>query len=584
MMWSNYRRKTGVSVPSPFDGDKSVPWFYDKIATQAEHWANWAKTDILFPSSHKTNAGPYPGADGYGVWDDYDIGSKNTPQFGGIPTRFGYADQLRRAVAIVHANGMNALTDYVMHQRMGGKNGVYRYSAAGGPQAGRFPKDPPCFRGDPPRVPEDPVPAPSDDFSFGDELCPINAQPKNYVRDGLIAGADWLFRTCGFDGARIDDTKGLAVEFVKDFLASPSMRGKWLFGEFASGGTWSWSGGEGLENWLQSINHGMSATDFDFHYNMVMPMCNNGGAFFMGNLAHRGLIAVDPMHAVPFVESMDSDVNGFATVIFNKVQGYALLLTGEGLPQIYYRDWASEPDCYGLHERIDNLCWIAHHFSNGGTIPRVTHDPHVYVFERTGNPGLLVTLNNDVFDSGWKTTTAQTSFGPNVHLKDYTGGNTQDCWTNQFGVVTTGVPPAANGLGYGCWAPVGYDGKPIKKGEPRYTTQEFFGADDLDIPALTSEPLTVGRVWCDADKPVSIRMLNVNGQAADFRVYMQILGPDGHMLVQGHSDHVYGDTAARGWHTLVASGSGFGITERTPFILSATYMATQDLHESEFGL
>jgi hypothetical protein len=584
MMWANYRQAPNVSVPSPFDGDKSIPWFYDQIAALAQHWAAWGITDVLFPPSLKTNAGPYPGADGYGVFDDYDIGSKDTAQFGGIPTRFGYADQLRRAAAIVHANGMNVLADHVMHQRMGGHNGVYRYSASGGPTAGRFPKDPPCFRGAPPRVPEDPVPAPQDDFSFGDELCPINAQPPDYVATGLIEAADWLFRTVHFDGARIDDTKGLAVDFVKRFVRSPGMAGKWFFGEFASGGTWSWFGGEGLENWLQSIDRLMSAADFDFHYNMVMPMCNNGGAFFMGNLAGRGLIAVDPMHAVPFVESLDSDTNGFATVVFNKIQGYALLLSGEGLPQIYYRDWSSQPNCYGLHERINNLCWIAHHFSGGGTIPRLRSDPHVYVFERTGHPGLLVTLNNDVFNPGWKTATVQTAFGPNLRLHDYTGNNEQDCWTNAWGQVTTGVPPAANGLGYGCWAPAGYQGSPVIKAQARYTTQAFFGADDLDIAPLTAQPMRVGRVWCEAHTPISVRMLDAAGEPATFGVQMQILGPDASQLLHGHANRVYGDTVARGWHIIIAAGTGFGAGQRTPFICSVTYMAPVELHPSEFGI
>jgi hypothetical protein len=591
MMWANYRRAYNISVPCPSDG-RDDPWWYDVIAANANGWANWAKTDVLFPQPLKTNAGSFPGADGYGVYDDYDIGSKPTTQFGayggGVPTRFGYADQLRRAAAICHANGLNVLCDHVMHQRMGGSNGTYMYGASGGRNLGRFPKQPPCFRGNPPRVPEDPVPSPKDDFAFGDQLCPINGKPQGYVANGLIDAGDWLWRTVGYDGARLDDMKGMNAGFVKRFVTSKAMKGKWFFGEFASGGTYSWTGfggGIGVWNWIHEYVDGLcSATDFDFHYNMVMPMCNGGGSFFMGNLARRGLIYADPMHASPFVESMDSDTNGFATVVFNKILGYALMLMGEGLPQIYYRDWASQPACYGLHRDIDNLCWIAHHFGNGSTIPRLTHDPHIYVFERSAPPGLLVALNNDVWNPDWHTVNVQTNFGPHRQLHDYTGHNQQSCWTDGNGRVTFGVPPANNGQGYGCWAPAGFQGHQVKRGEARFATQEFFGADDLDIGVLTSAQTKVGRIWCEADKPVSILMKNVNGQDPDFKVWMQIFGPDGSQLVQGHANHVYGDTKERGWHTIIATGQSFQTNQRTPYIVEATYMAPTTLQPAEYGI
>ena len=170
---------------------RTVPWWYDRISEMARDWASHGVTDVLFPNPLKTNAGAFKGADGYGPYDDYDVGSKVTSQFGGQPTRLGPAEQLRRAIAICRANGLDVFIDHVMHQRMGGHNGVYRYSSATGKDNGRFPKDPPCFRGNPPRVPQDPVPDVPDDFAFGDELCPINAIPHDYVAQGLIAAGDW---------------------------------------------------------------------------------------------------------------------------------------------------------------------------------------------------------------------------------------------------------------------------------------------------------------------------------------------------------------------------------------------------------
>jgi hypothetical protein len=84
-----------------------------------------------------------------------------------------------------------------------------------------------------PNVPRDPIAGPAaDDFSFGDELAPVNAAPKDYVMDGLIDAGDWLTRTLDAQGYRIDDTTGLAVAFVRKFLNSKSMQGKFAVGEY----------------------------------------------------------------------------------------------------------------------------------------------------------------------------------------------------------------------------------------------------------------------------------------------------------------------------------------------------------------
>ncbi len=568
MMWLNYRRAPNVSVPSPFDGDASIPSWYDKTASMAHGLAAIGITDVLFPQPCKTNAGQFKGADGYGKWDDYDMGSKNTAQFGGTPTRFGSAEKLRRAIAICRANGLDVHIDHVMHQLNGGRGGVYRYLGADGKTLnGRFPKDPPCFRGAPPRVPEDPVPAPRDDFAFGDELCPVNAQPKGYVWNGLLAASDWLFRTLGIQGARLDDMKGMAVEFMKAFANHGAMKGKFLFGEFASGNR------NDTEWWVNQVGGTMSAFDFDFHYNMVQPMCNGAGSgtFNMGSLAGRGMIGIDPMHAVPFVESMDSDTNGFATIVDNKELGYALLLTSEGLPVIYVRDFLAEPDCYGLHVPIANLSWIHQNLANGSTVARYG-DAKVFVFERIGAPGLVVGLNNDVWNPAWHTVTVQTSFGPNVQLHDYTGHNGQDAWTDGNGRVTFGIPPGANGRGYGCWSRIGLS-QPIQR--PTYSCEQiFFGAADLDIPPISAAPTGVGRIWCAKGTAIVTRLIvHTRGVKAT----LTIMGPD-HIPLPFPSHTV----KVTGWHTIAIEGiMPTGIVS-SDFELTVQYTAPHTLTSKEF--
>lgn len=586
MIWANYRRGPSVAVPAPFDDNSSPYWWYDRIASWANGWAVNGGTDVLFPNPVKGQSGAYRTGDGYNPFDDYDIGSKD--QLGRKPTRFGDVDQLRRAVAICRANGIAVHIDHVMHQRMGGKAGVYRYIGSDGKTLnGRFPKDPGCFSPSgpndkiPPYVPVDPVPDQPDNFPFGNPLAPVNSVPAGYVWSGLIEAGDWLFRTLGVQGARLDDMKGTNVGFIKAFMTSSAMKGKFFFGEYASGNR------DDTDWWVSQVDGLASTIDFDWHYNAAEPMCNNAGAgtFYMGRLKGRGMIATNPMRAIPFVESMDSDTDGFATIVDNKILAYALLLGGEGLPMIYIRDYLQEPDCYGLKPEIDNLMWCHQNLAHGDTVAR-HGDDKVFVFERTGDPGLIVTLNNDVWNPAWHTVTVQTNFGPNMQLNDYSGRNSQNEWTDKNGVVTLGIPPGPNGTGYGFWSKAGL-GKPNEV-KSFSCTQEFFGAADLDIPPATNGTVLVGRVWAAAgtDMHVSLTADRTNW-TPDSTIVFQVLGLDqapvigGTMGLSSKGADVTNKTVATGWHTIwllcaVMPDGG------SPYSVKITYTAPKHLATEDF--
>jgi alpha-amylase len=161
----------GYSFPAPVDGNRRVPWWWDHLASQAAAFRAAGFTAILLPPVLKTQSGASPGADGYSVFDDYDLGNKN--QFFTKPTRFGTRERLQRCTAIMRANRLDIYLDIVMHQWDGGNDFTYSYPGAnshGGP--GRLPKHKTCFV---PDVPRDPIAGPvSEDFAFGDELAPIN--------------------------------------------------------------------------------------------------------------------------------------------------------------------------------------------------------------------------------------------------------------------------------------------------------------------------------------------------------------------------------------------------------------------------
>jgi len=544
-----------VSVPAPSDGNDD-PWWYDRIAHQAHALAASGFTHLQLPPVHSTIGKDSPTSDGYGVYWEYDLGSDNRP------TRFGTAERLQRMCAIAKANGLSLLADWVPHQRYGGRGGFYDYKSSSG-APGRFPKTPSCFLrtgGNPGGVPRDPIAGPvADDFAFGDELCPINALPKGYVLNGLIDAGDWLYRRLNLDGCRNDDTKGQAFEAVMKWANAKAMKGKTVIGEYAEGdrNTLRW--------WVEQTGLRCSTYDFEVKYR-ARDMCNNGSRWNMQQLTRAGLASFGwpySMNAVTFIENADSDTNGFGSVVFNKLLGYAWILTSEGWPSIYYRDYATDKYCYGLKPHIDNLIWIHEHLANGPTVWRHAEYQFV-VYERPGEPGLLVGLNNDVW-GGWKNCWVPTSFPPGTRLHDYTG-HSDDVTVGPTGWVQIWIPPNNNGKGYVCLSKAGYS-KPneVKKWA---TTQVFEGADDLDIaPAMPGRTLPVQRIWCA--KESQVRMERKAGlDTLQFMLVDQggaTIGNDGADWLRTHDE---------GWYTILVTNNGMNAA---PFQIAVTYTAPQEM-------
>ncbi len=574
LLQAAYRQSVGVSVPSPADGDPAIPWWWDRLARQARALRLSGFSAVLLPPVLKTSAGASPGADGYGTFDDYDLGTKN--QFFSAPTRFGSREALQRCVAVMRANALDVYLDVVLHQRDGGINGVYEYLGADGvTHDGRFPKNPGCFVGDPSQgfVHRDPLPGPvEDDFAFGDELAPVNAVPKDYVRNGLIDAGDWLTRSLGTQGYRVDDVKGLAVSFVHDWLTNKAMSGKFAAGEYYDGNPsalnwWVWeSGMEGR----------CAAFDFALHF-VLRSMCNGSSSWDMSQLDHAGLAGVSPTQAVTFVDNPDTDTDPSTSVIFNKMLAYAYILTSEGYPCVYYRDYSTDPGCYGLKPLIDNLIWIHENLAFGTTIQR-WKDYQCFVFERQGYPNLLVGMNNDRFN-GWRTVTVQTNFGPYVQLHDYTG-RAGDVWTDWSGAVTIGIPPNDNGRGYICYSRNGY-GQAFSSYSVE-TTQTFEGAADLDIDVVVNGADQVaGRVWCAAGRVVTAALSDV-GPAGGGSITLQLVDGDGEVIGMGTHDVGQSSKTVRatpsrsGWIAARLRGNGL-VAAGASFRLTVTYVATPEI-------
>jgi alpha-amylase len=478
-----------AGVPSPLDGDAAIPFWWDHLAAQAHALAQSGFTAIWLPPPLKGASGSF--SSGYDLFDDYDLGSKN--QKGTIPTRYGTREQLQRCAAMMRANGIDVYVDLVENQRDGDDGQFnFRYvDAFGAPGGGRFAKGPGDFH---PHVPQDPGVF-SDQFQFGRDLAPINGQPHDHCSNGLMDAADWLSRALDLQGYRLDNAKGVSTLFVQRLLGHGAMARNFALAEFADGNL------QLIENWANAVQHRSAALDFPLHF-VLKNMCNNPDSFDMSSLDHAGLAGVDPQGAVTFVENHDTDRGGVGgPIVRNKLLAYAYILTSEGYPCVFYRDYSMDPQCFGLKDPIDRLMHIHENLAQGPTQQR-WKDGGVFAFERMGGGHLLVGLNKDA--SASRTITVQTGFPPHTRLQDFAGhgGEVSTQGTSQ---VTMVIPKNENGQGYVCYGPPAQM-KPSSR-TSRATTQQYEGAQDLDIkPAVENERVLVCRVFAAANTRLQARL------------------------------------------------------------------------------
>ena len=575
--WGRFVNAAGdkITVPAPTT-DLGKPWLWDFLTSQAHALRQVGFTAIQLPPCGKAQGGAYEGCDGYGLFDPRDIGSK--PQQGGVPTRYGTADSLRRLVAVANANGLDVYLDLVLHQRIGANAGAgsYRYLGADGVGLhGRGALDPGCFRQVPPaNRPQDAVPNTFYDFSFGDELVYQNCDPPRRTIDDALDYGDWVFRTTGAAGARFDDAKGVWAPFAREFMTSRAMAGKFFYAEY-------FAGSDEINGWTNAapMNGRSLAEDFPLHFSL-QNACN---AYDARILEGAGYAARRPDQAITFVDNPDTDTSPGQQVASNKLLAYAFLLSIEGYPFVFGKDYFGPdvwPGAYGLKPWIDNLVWIHEHLAGGPTTTRYVDDK-VIVLERLGKPGLLTCLNFDTWNS--RTLRTATAFGAGVRLHDYSGHH-HDVWTDGEGSATFTIPSNVDsgGRSYLCFGRAGLDNANVVT--RRTTTQTFFGADDLDLPAVRNGSLPAGRVFCNGGTSLSVSIAVVEtGWTASSLLTIEIVKQDGATLAWhthkiGSSAHLRETIPVSGWYRIVLKGANLPSTG-SAFQIDVTYTASQQVED-----
>jgi alpha-amylase len=526
--WGRFFDRQGnrVTVPAP-STQPGAPWLLDFLARHALPLRRAGFTAIQLPPTSKAEGGAGAGCDGYGLYDPRDLGSKN--QQGSLPTRYGTKESLTRFVAVAHACGIDVYLDLVMHQRMGenGGPGVFRYLGAdgrtlngrGGPTTSTW------FRGVPPdNLPDDDVPNPFYDFAFGRELSYQHCLPHRVTIADALDFGEWVFRTTGADGARFDDVKGTWAPFVREFMTHGTMASKFFYSEYFDGDPGA------LDWWATSAPMGGRSlvTDFALHW-ALQSACDGGNARI---LEGAGFTARRPDLACTFVDNPDTDTSPGEQVISNKLLAYAFIMTIEGYPFVYGKDYFPSsvwPGSYGLYSWINNLIWIHEHLANGGTETRYLDDKAI-VLNRTGWPGLLTGINFDTWSP--RTVSVQTAFGPNVQLHDYTG-HQPDIWTDGSGVARLTIPSNAYGRGqsYVCFSRAGQNA--ANAVHRRATTQVIFGAADLDVPPAVNDAKEVGRIWAERATPIRFTVRpDRDGWSAESSLQLTVTDANGHTVIE----------------------------------------------------
>ncbi|MCR9249664.1 MAG: alpha-amylase [bacterium] len=390
--------------------------WWNTVKNKVDDWGNAGISSIWLPPSSKAQNGPF--SMGYDPSDYFDFGDFN--QNGSLETRFGSRAELESLITTAHNNGVEVYADIVVNHNSGGQLEANQYTGTdtwtdfSAIASGKFTRSQHDFH-------------PSwasqyDEGIFGG--FPDLDHDVPYVQDWLWKRNDGVGKyyknTMGYDGWRFDYVKGFGGWVVREWVDN--------VGGFAVGENWDGNANT-LQNWVNSTGRRASAFDFAAYYKMDAAFDGNNLSELYGDMLWKR----DPMKAVTFVANHDTDV------IWNKMLAYAYILTHEGYPTIFYRDYEEWLD----KDKLNNLIWIHNNKATGNT-SILYADNDEYVARRNGNPGLIVYLNNS---NNWLERWVPTNWYGQT-IKDFTGHSGWEPVTQGGGWVKIQCPPKS----YSVWS------------------------------------------------------------------------------------------------------------------------------------
>ncbi|TRX59624.1 alpha-amylase [Fulvivirga sp. M361] len=390
--------------------------WYNTVTSKLAAWDAAGFSAIWLPPVSKAQNGPF--SMGYDPFDYWDFGDYN--QQGSTETRFGSKTELQSLISTAHGFNIDVYADVVINHNSGGDLEWNPYAGANtytdyNPASGKFFRSYGDFHPNNIRN--------SDEGIFGG--FPDVSHSVPYVQDWLWKRSDSMGKyyknTMGFDGWRFDYVKGFGGWVVRDWVNEV---GGFSVGEY-------WDGNAGLlQNWVNSTDRKSSAFDFAAYYKMDEAFDGNN----LNKLNDDMLWKRDPAKAVTFVANHDTDI------IWDKMHAYAYIMTHEGYPTVFYRDYEEWLD----KAKLDNLIWIHRNKAVGNTSILYT-DNDEYIARRNGSPGLVVYLNDS---NGWVERWIPTNWS-NTVIKDFTGNSNWEPATQGDTWVKIQCPPNS----YSIWSP-----------------------------------------------------------------------------------------------------------------------------------
>jgi len=405
-------------------------------------------TSLWLPPVHK--AANIGGASmGYDPYDYYDLGEFD--QKGSVKTWFGSRKELSDLIESAHGHGMSVLADMVINHNSGADgeeinpiSNLPRWTRFQ-PKSGKFARDWECFH---------PCPYETwDDGTFGD--MPDLSHRNPYVFGEILKLTRWLVEEIGFDGFRYDFVKGYGTWIVTAIQEYRYLRSGQPFKPYGVGE--DWDSARTIENWITETNawndNPVDAFDFPLR-DMLKALCDAYG-FSLRNLATwETVVKQQPMSAVTFVENHDTR-DGEKPIVRDKLLAYAYILTHEGYPCIFWKDYynwqlGKEETPHGIAALVQ-----AHETYAGGGTNVLSTDDDLYIMQRLGDGekrGLLFVLNNrgDRWNGAWVPTQwRNVRFAPVAWWSGSDLGRPADQWTQGDGWGQFWAPPR----GYTVYAP-----------------------------------------------------------------------------------------------------------------------------------
>lgn len=389
--------------------------WWNTLSTKVDEWSSAGFNAVWLPPASKAMNGPY--SMGYDPFDYFDFGEYD--QMGSVETRFGSKSELQNLISKAHQNGIQVYADIVINHNSGGASEANPYTNSNtwtdfDPASGLFYRSASDFH--PNHIDQ------NDTGTFGEfpDLCHHSTYVQDWLWNNSNSIAKYYKNVMGFDGWRFDYVKGFEPWVVREWNNA--------VGGFSVGELWD-ANVDYLNWWANEANS--SVFDFACYYAMNDAFDGND----LTKLYNDMMWKRNAFKAVTFVTNHDTDE------IWNKMLAYAYILTHEGYPCVFYRDYEE----WLNKDRMNNLIWIHNNLAAGST-DILYADNDEYVARRNGynNAGLVVYINNADY---WQERWVETNWS-NTRIKDYTGHSNWEPVTQGGKWVKIQVPPKS----YSVWS------------------------------------------------------------------------------------------------------------------------------------